>query len=273
MAQSVVPPALSVQRTAPQLVAFAGSPANFQNLVNGLAQGTAVQISTVLPDGSTQLVTFTPTGAMTPTQIAQVLESARQRLISLGIATPTAEQIALTLMGGVVPTALGGSQVPGVLSPQSTPSPAAQAQANAAFGSSAAAGATSLGSTSTSTTPAPTSTPATTPPVNVQVIPATTAATATTLPRVNTSDSAIPAGATSRSPTPPAPTLPGPSATANPTPPGETPSSLTAAPTATTPPATAPAATPPAAKTPAPSTPSTASTAQPGPANTPLRAR
>jgi hypothetical protein len=267
MAQTAVPPAVQVQRTAPQLVVFAGSPANFTNLVNGLAQGSTVQISTVLPDGSTQVVTFTPTGAMTPTQIAQTLESARQRLISLGIATPTAEQIAVTLTGGLVPTAFGGSQVPGVLNPQNPPSATAQAQANSAFGSSAATGATSLGSTSTSTTP---TTPSTgTPPVNVQIIPGATANTA--LPRVNTSDSALPAGATSRSPTQPTPTLPGPEASANPTPPGEASSSLTGASTATTPAAT-PSATAPKASTTAPAAPPSASPAQSAPA-TPLRTR
>ena len=85
LAQTAVPPALVVQRLAPQLVAFAGSEANFQSLVNGLAQGTAVQISSALPNGFTQAVTFTPAAPMTPAQIAQVLEGARQQLIGLGI--------------------------------------------------------------------------------------------------------------------------------------------------------------------------------------------
>jgi hypothetical protein len=69
-----------------------------------------------------------------PDQIAQVLETARQRLIGLGISNPTAEQLALTLMGGLVPTPLGGSQVAGVLAPQNPPSPAVQVQSNAAAG-------------------------------------------------------------------------------------------------------------------------------------------
>jgi hypothetical protein len=103
-AQTVVSPPLTVQRTAPQLVAFAGSQINFQNLVTGLAQGTAVQLVTLLPDGITQIVTFTPAAPLAPDQIAQVLETARQRLIGLGISSPTAEQLAITLMGGVVPT-------------------------------------------------------------------------------------------------------------------------------------------------------------------------
>jgi len=117
-------PAISVQRLAPQLVAFAGSQANFQNLVTGLAQGTPVQLVSVLPDGSAQVVSFTPTGALTAEQIAQTLEAARQRLIGLGIATPTAEQLATALVGGTVPTALGGQAVTGAL-PQTQPSPPA----------------------------------------------------------------------------------------------------------------------------------------------------
>ena len=191
-------PAISVQRLAPQLVAFAGSQTNFQNLVTGLAQGTPVQLVTVLPDGSAQVVNFTPTSRLTTEQIAQTLEAARQRLIGLGIATPTAEQLATALVGGTVPTALGGSAVTGVL-PQSQPSPAAQVQGNLGI---AGAG----GTTPTTTTP---TTPANT--VNVQTIPATTTntvATGTTAlaaPRTSTSDSPIPAGATSRSPVPTAP--------------------------------------------------------------------
>jgi hypothetical protein len=167
----VVPPAITVQRIAPQLVTFAGSAANFQNLVTGLSQGTQVQLFSALPDGFTQVVTFTPTAALAPEQIAQALEAARQRLIGLGIANPTAEQIANTLLGGVVPTPLGGSRIAGVLAPQNPPSPAVQIQANAAAGST----------TPISTTPIPSIPAAATPvtsPVNVQLTaPATPAAT------------------------------------------------------------------------------------------------
>jgi hypothetical protein len=168
-AQTTVPPELTVQRLAPQLVAFAGSQSNFQNLVSGLAAGTPVQLVSVLPDGSAQIVSFTPAVALTPEQIAQTLETARQRLIGLGIGTPSAEQIALSLTGGTVPTALGGAQVPGLVNsqnPQNTPSPAVQVQVAS--------------------------------PMNVQASPTNQLPAA---PRFNTSDSPIPAGATSRSPT------------------------------------------------------------------------
>jgi len=117
----VVPPTITVQRIAPQLVAFAGSAANFQNLVTGLSQGTAVQLFTVLPDGFTQVVTFTPTGALAPDQIAQALETARQRLIGL--------------------------------TPQNPPSPAVQIQANAAAGSTTPISTTPLPSTPTPASP------------------------------------------------------------------------------------------------------------------------
>src|SRR6059058_1333753 len=75
-------PAVEVQRLAPQLVAFAGGDVNFTNLVNGLALGVPVNLTTTVAPGVTQVVTFTPSGTMTPVQIAQVLESARQSLIA-----------------------------------------------------------------------------------------------------------------------------------------------------------------------------------------------
>jgi hypothetical protein len=182
---------VTVQRIAPQLVAFAGSQSNVQNLVSGLAQGTQVQLVSVLPDGSAQIVTFMPAAALPPETIAPALESARQRLISLGVAAPSAEQLALAVTGGTVPTALGGVSVAGALNPtvdsQSAPSPAAQIQAT------------------------------------VQTIPATTtpaipgagiSSTPLAAPRFNTSDSRIPAGATSFSPTPPSPAASAPGAAA-----------------------------------------------------------
>ena len=100
-------PALDVMRLAPQLVAFAGGDVNFASLVNGLALGQPVTLTTTLSPGVTQVVTFTPAGTMTPLQIAQVLESARQSLITRGIAVPTAQQLGTTLVGGTLATPLG----------------------------------------------------------------------------------------------------------------------------------------------------------------------
>ena len=183
---STVPAPLSVQRLAPQLVAFAGSEANFQNLVNGLANGTPVQLTTTLTSGFSQTVTFTPSSLGSPAQIAQILEAARQQLIGLGIGAPTAEQIGFTLMGGVVPTPLGGTQVGGLANAQATttaPSRAAQIQQQAGAGATAA-------------------TPPVTSAVNVQTTPtAATSATTVTTPR-QTSDSLIAPGTTSRSTAP-----------------------------------------------------------------------
>jgi hypothetical protein len=165
-AQTPVPPDVTVQRIAPQLVTFAGSQTNFQNLVTGLAAGTQVRLVSVLPDGSAQVVTFTPTAPLPSDEIAPTLETARQRLIGLGIGVPTAEQLALSLTGGTIPTAVGGTPVNGMLNPQSTPSPAVQVQAVA--------------------------------PLTAQSSSALNQPLAA--PRVNTSDSAIPSGATSRTP-------------------------------------------------------------------------
>jgi hypothetical protein len=95
--------ARQVELLAPQLVAFAGSSANFESLVNGLTQGTAVTLTTVAADGSLQIVTFVPGTALSPVEAARTLESARQALISRGIAAPTAQQLAVALVGGAAP--------------------------------------------------------------------------------------------------------------------------------------------------------------------------
>jgi len=118
-----VPPSLQVERLAPQLVLFAGGQTNFDSLVNGLGLGSPVTLTTVLPNGQVQMVNFTPQGTMTTTQIAQTLEAARQNLISLGVATPTAQQVAITLTGGTLPTSAGNTQVTGLLPVANLPVP------------------------------------------------------------------------------------------------------------------------------------------------------
>lgn len=106
-----VTPSLEVQRLAPQLVAFSGSEANFANLVNGLALGLPVTLTTPLSTGGMQVFTFTPAGTMTPLQIAQTLETARQSLIASGIATPNAQQLGTAVTGGTLATAVGTTPV------------------------------------------------------------------------------------------------------------------------------------------------------------------
>ena len=61
-AQTLVNPNVQqVQLLAPQLLAFAGSDANFQSLVNGLTQGTPVTLTTLATDGTLQIVLEDPT--------------------------------------------------------------------------------------------------------------------------------------------------------------------------------------------------------------------
>ena len=137
---------LEVQRLAPQLVAFAGGQANFDNLVNGLAAGSPVSLTTVLPAGGTQVVTFTPAGSMTTLQIAQTLENVRQSLITRGIAAPTAQQIATAITGGALVTPAGTTQVNGVVTTTTNTvvqqSPAVAIQNT--FGQAAAGASTSI---------------------------------------------------------------------------------------------------------------------------------
>jgi hypothetical protein len=152
--------AVEVQRLAPQLVAFAGGQANFQNLVNGLAAGTPVTLSTPLADGTTQIVTFTPSGTMTTVQIAQTLENARQSLITRGVATPTGQQIATVLTGGQLPTPAGTVGVNGVVTTTTAATTSVQQQSPAAalqntFGQAAAGGSASSIRSQTSDSPFP----------------------------------------------------------------------------------------------------------------------
>ena len=49
-----------LQGASPQFNGFAGSDANLQSLVNGLGLGQTVTLVTQNPDGSLQIVTFTP---------------------------------------------------------------------------------------------------------------------------------------------------------------------------------------------------------------------
>jgi hypothetical protein len=110
-----------------------------------------VTLTTVLPNGLTQVVSFTPAGTLTATQIAQTLESARQSLISRGIAVPTSQQLAVMLTGGTLPTQTGTVTVNALLpanmvaapatsvtttvpQPNGTPSPSALMQGQSGAG-------------------------------------------------------------------------------------------------------------------------------------------
>jgi len=152
-----VSPAVEVQRLAPQLLAFAGSDVNFANLVNGLALGVPVTLTTPLSTGGMQVFTFTPSGTLTSTQIAQVLETARQSLIARGIATPTAQQLGATLAGGTVATAIGPSPANALVNTSTTTTaasaPTGQSPATAIQNATSATVNAAAGSSSTSATP------------------------------------------------------------------------------------------------------------------------
>ena len=118
---TVSPASQQVQLLAPQLVAFTGSTGNFDSLVTGLAQGTPVTLTTVGADGLVQIVTFVPGTTQTPADIARNLESARQNLISRGVANPTAQQLAVALVGGTLTTVGGNNLLAGVLTGTALP--------------------------------------------------------------------------------------------------------------------------------------------------------
>ena len=192
-------PALEVQRLAPQLVGFAGGDVNFNNLVNGLALGLPVTLSSATAPGVTQVVTFTPSGTMSITQIAQLLETARQSLIARGIAIPTADQLGAVLAGGTLSTALGGTPVSALVGTTTglatntvgNASPAAALQ-NA--NSAAVAGATTRRNMSDSIFPRGISD---TPPAAVPGAAATTPAAASVPGATTTTPAATTAGAAS----------------------------------------------------------------------------
>jgi hypothetical protein len=129
--QGGVSPVLQVQQLAPQLVQFAGGEVNFQNLVNGLAFGVPVTLTSAIAPGVNQIVTFTPVGTMSPAQIAQTLVSAQQVAIGNGIAVPTAQQLGVILNGGALPTAVGSTAVNGLVGGNALTTTTAGAQVTA----------------------------------------------------------------------------------------------------------------------------------------------
>jgi len=108
-----------IEATAPQLVAFAGSDANLQSLVSGLSNGQTVTLVTQDATGVLQIATFTPPAALGGS-VAATLEQARTALIARGITQPTAQQIAVALMGGSVLSASGAAPLNGVLTGTAT---------------------------------------------------------------------------------------------------------------------------------------------------------
>jgi hypothetical protein len=103
--------AQQVANLAPQLVAFSGSTGNFESLINGLTAGTPVTLTTLGADGVMQIVTFVPAGTLSAADAARFLETTRQNLIAQGTATPSAQQLALALLGSNTSTLQVRSEV------------------------------------------------------------------------------------------------------------------------------------------------------------------
>ena len=104
--------AQQVANLAPQLVAFSGSTGNFESLISGLTAGTPVTLTTLGADGVMQIVTFVPPGGtLSAADAARFLETTRQNLIAQGIATPSAQQLALALLGSNTSTLQVRSEV------------------------------------------------------------------------------------------------------------------------------------------------------------------
>ena len=87
-----------------------------QTLMNGLNSGRPVVITMPLASGYLQTVSFVaPSGPMPQAKAAQMIQLAQKDLAKRGIEKPTALQIAVTLLGGTLPTPDGDVQVPGLL--------------------------------------------------------------------------------------------------------------------------------------------------------------
>ena len=89
-------------RLSSQYTSWAGSKANADAIVGGLARGSSITLVTSGPDGRASLAGFTPAGPMSSEGVRSALASAQQTLARVGITRPTAEQIQAALIGGDV---------------------------------------------------------------------------------------------------------------------------------------------------------------------------
>jgi hypothetical protein len=81
-----------------------------------LSIGRPVVISTPLASGHMQTVSFVPSsGPLSQAAATRAIARAQSDLALRGIDRPTALQIGITLLGGVLPTPQGDVQVPGIL--------------------------------------------------------------------------------------------------------------------------------------------------------------
>ena len=89
-------------RLSSQYTSWAGSKANADAIVGGLARGSSITLVTSGPNGRASLAGFTPAGPMSSEGVRSALASAQQTLARVGITRPTAEQIQAALIGGDV---------------------------------------------------------------------------------------------------------------------------------------------------------------------------
>jgi hypothetical protein len=88
---------------------------NLQNLLTGLTNGGEVRLITPLTTGMLQVTSFRVPVRMTAAEAAAYVDRARQELWTLGVAQPSAEQIARMLAGGPLDTPTGRFTMPGLL--------------------------------------------------------------------------------------------------------------------------------------------------------------
>ena len=88
---------------------------NLQNLLAGLMNGGDVTLITPLTTGMLQVTSFRMPVRMAAADAAAYVDRARQELSVLGVAQPSAEQIARMLAGGPLEVPAGRFTVPGLL--------------------------------------------------------------------------------------------------------------------------------------------------------------
>ena len=97
-----------------------GTVANFQALSTGLRRGTAITLTGTV-NGVPQTVTFTPpVGPLNDADANQALQMAAQTLASVGITSPTPDQIRAALVGGAIQVAGGNITLQGALQGRTT---------------------------------------------------------------------------------------------------------------------------------------------------------
>ena len=122
---------------------------NLQNLLAGLMNGGDVTLITPLTTGMLQVTSFRMPVRLAAADAAAYVDRARQELSVLGVAQPSAEQIARMLAGGPLEVPAGRFTVPGLLALSGIPATIAsqlvtagtpvQGYGNAAAGGSAPA--------------------------------------------------------------------------------------------------------------------------------------